>query len=357
MQQRTQPREVALYLDRLVGRRTPGLQYVALNAKGPLLSYCGGTADPVTGRPAVESTGFHAYSMTKTVTAAAVLLLAERKALRLDDSISRFTDPGHYGPSITIRQLLTHTAGVPNPLPLRWAHPAFEHDRFEETAGLRAVLRANPRLCSVPGSKFRYSNIGYWLLGDAVAKVAGMSFGSFVRGQVLQPLGIEDRDVSTDVPDWSRHARGCLERFSAANLFKKLLFDPELIGSRAGRWVMIEPHIVNRVAFGGLTGNARGFASFLLDQLRERPLLWGEDTRELFFEQQYTNRGDAIPMTLGWHIGTRGGMRYYFKEGGGGGYRSMMRVYRSAGIATVILANAAGFPVRQVLDWADSAFL
>lgn len=357
MEPRIQPSELTLYFEGLLGRRTPGLQYMALSAKGPLLSFCGGAADPVTGRPAGESTGFHAYSMTKTFTAAAVLLLSERKALRLDDSISRFTDPGHYGPSITVRQLLTHTAGVPNPLPLRWVHPAFDQDTFDETEALRAVLRANPRLCSVPGSKFRYSNIGYWLLGDVVAKASGMSFGSFVRGQVLQPLGIDGRDVSTDVPDWPSHARGCIERLSVANLFKNLLFDRTLIGARAGRWVTIEPHIVNGSAFGGLTGNARGFAAFLLDQLRERPLLWGEDTRELFFEQQHTNRGDAIPMTLGWHIGTRGGMRYYFKEGGGGGYRSMMRVYRSAGLATVILANAAGFPVRHVLDWADGAFL
>jgi hypothetical protein len=116
-------------------------------------------------------------------------------------------------------------------------------------------------------------------------------------------------------------------------------------------------HYVNGPAFGGLIGTARGFGIFLRDQLRAQPILFGDGTRILFFSQQSTNTGKPIPMTLGWHIGTAGKSEFYFKEGGGGGFHSMMRVYRSASIATVIMANATGFDANKTLNVVDGFFL
>ena len=77
----------------------------------------------------------------------------------------------------------------------------------------------------------------------------------------------------------------------------------------------------------------------------------------LMFSQQSTDTGKLIPMTLGWHIGATGKSNFYFKEGGGGGFRCMMRVYRSSGIATVIMANATGFDVNKTLNAVDRFFL
>jgi CubicO group peptidase (beta-lactamase class C family) len=62
-------------------------------------------------------------------------------------------------------------------------------------------------------------------------------------------------------------------------------------------------------------------------------------------------------MTLGWHIGHLDGARFFYKEGGGGGFHSMMRVYPAPGIATVIMTNATGFDVRACLDSVDPQFL
>ena len=349
-------RRIEEALDSLIGSRTPGLQYLVLNSAGPVFEYNAGSADLLRREPMNGATTLNAYSMSKTITAAAVLLLVQAKAVGLDDPLARYLGTGPYGPAVTIRQLLSHTSGIPNPIPLRWVHPAAQHASFDETAALRAVLRAHPRLSSIPGSRFAYSNIGYWLLGQVVANVTGAPFPSFAVEHVLRPLGAEQY-LSYAIPDLKRHAQGYVEKYSVTNLFKRFLIDRALIGTYEGRWLRIEPHYVNGPAFGGLIGTARGFGLFLQDQLRVQPVLWRGETRNLFFSQQSTHTGRRIPVTLGWHMGTAGKSDFYFKEGGGGGYRCMMRVYRSAAIATVIMTNATGFNATETLNAVDSFFL
>lgn len=75
------------------------------------------------------------------------------------------------------------------------------------------------------------------------------------------------------------------------------------------------------------------------------------------YEQQKNNAGQPVPMTLGWHIGTTDSTRYFFKEGGGGGFRCEMRVYPSEGIASVVIANNANFTPSRFLNTADHEFL
>ena len=62
-------------------------------------------------------------------------------------------------------------------------------------------------------------------------------------------------------------------------------------------------------------------------------------------------------MTLGWHIGNTGGVEYFYKQGGGGGFKCEMRVYPARGLASVIMTNATGFDPRRYLNTFDAAFL
>ena len=62
-------------------------------------------------------------------------------------------------------------------------------------------------------------------------------------------------------------------------------------------------------------------------------------------------------MTLGGHMGAIGAVRYRFKEGGGGGFHSMMRLYPAEGIGTVVMANSAGFDAAGLLDRIDESIL
>ena len=88
------------------------------------------------------------------------------------------TGPLPYGRNVTVRQLIAHTSGIPNPIPLRWVHPAVGHGSFDEKATFRAVLRDHPRLSFEAGTKYAYSNIGYWLLGNVVERASGETFSA-----------------------------------------------------------------------------------------------------------------------------------------------------------------------------------
>jgi CubicO group peptidase (beta-lactamase class C family) len=337
--------------------KVPGIQYVVVTSAGVVFEHAGGWADIRCRVPVQAATTMMAYSMSKTITAVAVLQLVETGPVGLDDPLERFLGSLQpYGPAVTIRQLLAHMSGVPNPLPLRWVHPADRHGTFDEDAALAAVLEKHPRLSSAPGSRYAYSNIGYWLLGKVVERTTAGTFAAYVTDRILGPLRIEPSDLGYVVADPARHATGYLEKYSLMNVLKGLLIDRELIGGYSGSWLAIRSHYPNGPAFGGLVGAANGFGVFLQDQLRSRSVLFGDDTRRQFYAQQQTIRGTPVPMTLGWHIGSVNGDRFFYKEGGGGGFHCMMRLYPDNRIGTVVMTNATGFRVDKLLDTIDPAF-
>lgn len=298
-----------------------------------------------------------AYSMSKTFTAAAVVKLAEQGLLGIDDPVAKFLPWQPCGPAITVRQLLTHTGGLPNPLPLRWVHAASSHAAFDARAALQRTVGAHPRPAAPPGTRFAYSNLGYWLLGEVVEKAAGLRFTSYVREQILAPLGIGRAMLGYEAAAPGSQASGHLERYSLLGLMAPWLVDRELLGPRSGRWVTIRDHYPDGAAFGGLVGCAAGFAPWLQDQLRDEPLLWRRETRDSFMAPQRDAQGGSIPMTLGWHVEDGPGGRVLYKEGGGCGFHGMMRVYPAAGLASVVMTNATSSPVRRLLDQVDRAVM
>lgn len=349
---------VRSYLSTVVtDSKTPGIQYLVLDSAQAVFEYNGGWADIRRRVPMDATTTMMAYSMSKTITAAAVLQLVEAGKVGLDDPADRYVGSSPYGPSITVGELLSHTSGVPNPLPLRWVHPVARHETFDESAALAAALREHPHLSFRPGTRYAYSNIGYWLLGKAVERASGETFASYVDEHVLSPLGVSPQELGYAIPDPTHHATGYLEKYSFLNLAKRFLIDREFIGEYEGRWLRIHTHYVNGPAFGGLVGTARGFGKFLQDQLRQHSRLFGDTTRSLFYAPQQTRQGTPVAMTLGWHIGRWGGTRFLYKEGGGGGFHSVMRVYPANGIATVMMTNATGFDVNRCLNTLDTQFL
>lgn len=344
------------YLDALSPRRVPGIQYCAFGQRGALFEYAGGWADLAHQTAMTAATTQMAYSMSKTITAAAVLQLVVAGSVGLDDPVDRYA-PTPYGQDITIRHLLAHLSGIPNPIPLRWVHPASQHARFDERRELGAAMAAHPRLSSPPGTKFHYSNLGYWLLGAVVARAAGTPFEAYVTERILTPLGLAAAELGYTIPPGAPHATGYLEKYSFMNVAKNLLIDRQYIGADEGRWVRIEQHYLNGPAFGGLVGTAAGFGKFLLDQLQPQSVILGAPARALFYEQQHTVRGTAIPMTLGWHMGKLGRVPFYFKEGGGGGFHCEMRIYPAPGVGTVVMTNATAFNVKRCLSALDRQFL
>lgn len=347
---------VERYLDQMAESAVPGLQYVVVSADELVFSHAAGWADIASGRRMTPHTTMMAFSMTKTLTAAAVLQLVEKGAIALDDKLDAFVpDTPYAGRGITIRQLISHTSGIPNPIPLRWVHLAEDEPTFDEAAALASVLKANPELASAPGERYAYSNIGYWLLGKVIEAASGQRYTDYMRTHVVEPLGLAgEMDFVIGQPD--RHASGYLARWSVTNLIKGFVTDSAFWGEYAGDWLRIRNHHLDGPAFGGLVGTATSFGRFLQDQLAPSSVLFDDETRTLFESQQKSSSGELVPMTLGWHIGEADGTRYLFKEGGGGGFHAEMRLYPESGLGTVVMVSNTDFDSTSFLNRVDRVF-
>jgi D-alanyl-D-alanine carboxypeptidase len=150
-----------------------------------------GLADTASDRPVTLDTGFRIASISKTFTATAILQLRDAGKLGLDDPVARhlnwFDLRYESSPQITIRNLLTHTAGLPRDshTPMWTACAAPDWDEF--VAGTR-----QRRLTRPPYDRFAYSNLGYALLGGIVTAVSGLSWSDYLRTHILAPLGMSE---------------------------------------------------------------------------------------------------------------------------------------------------------------------
>ena len=343
-------------LDAMIAdRATPGLQYAFVSADAVLFSYHGGSADLRAHRAVTEYTTFNSYSVTKTFTAAAILRLAEQCSLELDRPIAMYLERWPQIGKATIRQALLHTGGFANPNPLRWVHLVEEEAAFDRTRFVEEVMRAHGRPIWKPGARYVYSNIGYLVLGELIEKVSGQPYVEYVQRQLLRPLRLRDGEsLAFDIPRPQVHARGTLQRLGLLNLVLGFFIDRNhLVEGNVGRWVQFRSLNVNGDAYGGLIGNAQGFARYL------QAVLSGEDilsptTRAMLFTAA-SAPGPA--RSLGWFMGRLDDELWFAHAGGGAGYYCEVRVYPRVGRASVVMLNRTGVRDAHILDRLDRPFL
>ncbi len=156
---------------------------------------------------------FRIASMTKSFTAATVLSLRDEGRFTLDDRIDRYVPelaslryPTADSPPITIRHLLTMTAGFPTDDPWGDRQQSLDLDEF------RRLLAGGLSFAWTPGTRFEYSNTGYGILGRLITNVAGREYREVVRERLLDPLGMASTTFLEDDVDPARKARGYLWR-------------------------------------------------------------------------------------------------------------------------------------------------
>lgn len=148
---------------------------------------------------------FRIASMTKSFTAAAILLLRDEGHLALDDPVARHVPelaclrgPTRDSPAISVRHLLTMSVGLPTDDPLGDRLQGMPLDAFS------GLLRAGLTFAWPPGTTFEYSNLGYGILGRVISNVAGREFREVIEERLLRPLGMRD---TTFLPESVPHDR------------------------------------------------------------------------------------------------------------------------------------------------------
>ena len=155
-----------------------------------------GVTDLRTRQPIDGATNYRQASFTKQFTATCIMLLAQDGKLRYDDHLTDFLPEfPAYGKSITVRNLLNHTSGLPDYDDL-WMqqHANVPPEKVPQIldAGVLKLLEQQTNGEFAPGTKWEYSNSGYAVLAMILEKVSGQSFGQFLRERIFTPLKMEN---------------------------------------------------------------------------------------------------------------------------------------------------------------------
>jgi len=175
-----------------------GAAYVVVDSGRAAQWHVLGMADLDRRQPVDQKTIFHWGSITKTLTAVAVMQLRDAGKISLDDSITRYVPElvrihSDYGPvsQVTLRHLLSHTSGFQGPT---W--PYREDDKpwqpFEPTEWAQLVaMMPYQELAFKPGARFSYSNPAFIYLARVIEAVSGLSYQDYIQRNILTPLGMQ----------------------------------------------------------------------------------------------------------------------------------------------------------------------
>ena len=335
------PDEVSCAVSEMIRKaRTPGLSVVVVDSGSVIHSASYGLADIERGRPVIASTSFLWFSMSKLVTATAALRLADEGVLDLAAPIDQYVEylraPGVVQP--TMRQLLTHTAGLTNPLPVRWVHPAGTTSPPANVL-LRRLMDRRLYRRTIGGSA-SYTNVGYLAAGEVMAAATGERFETLVRRLVLDAVGM--RHTGFAQPEETDMATGYVRLPWVATPVLRAVLPGGLVGARHGSLVAMKPFQVDGPAYGGLVGTAIDAGRFLRMHLNDGELdgvrvLRPETARSM---RTISHPGKPFDHGVGWfRRPTSSPERWVEHFGSGVGYWNVMRLYPDRGLGVAIMSN------------------
>jgi CubicO group peptidase (beta-lactamase class C family) len=309
---------------------------VAVSQHGKLVvNRAYGSADLERDVPISPNSIFDIGSVRKQFVAAAVLLLVEDGRLSLSDDIRKhFPELPDYGQKITVDHMLTHTSGLRDWTGLRPLMGGNVDDV------VRLILRQRG-LNFAPGEEWSYSNSGYVLLTDLVARTSGMSFPDFTRKRLFEPLGMKSTTSPADLRDVIKN--------------RALGYEKEGNGWRVGMYVGNE-----RGSTGGAVLSTAADLVVWNDALTSGRL--GAFVTGKLQEQAKLNNGRKLSYARGLIVDTyRGGTRVSH-SGSAAGYSAWLGRLPAQGFSMAVLCNSdvasasalAGRVAEQFLPAPDS---
>ncbi|NIM49537.1 MAG: serine hydrolase [Gemmatimonadales bacterium] len=286
--------------------------------------------------PITPSTVFHVASVSKQFTAFAITLLAEQGKLSLDDDIrTHLPDIPDFGQTITIRHLIHHTSGLRD----QWNLLALAGWRLDDVITREHILRLiqhQRELNFDPGDEYLYSNTGYTLLAEIVARVTGQSFREWTAEHIFRPLGMTSTHFHDDhemiVPN-----RAYSYSYNRTGGFRKSVLSYANVGATSlfttvedlAKWA----HNLDE----GRVGGGR-----VIDWMHTRGIL---------------NNGDTLGYAFGLGIGTYEGLKTVGHSGADAGFRSHLVRFPEHGFAIAVLSNLASFNPSQTAQRVADVYL
>jgi CubicO group peptidase (beta-lactamase class C family) len=327
--------------------RLPGLAAGVWRRGEVILRMGVGNQDGPRSRKVDGETVFHLASVTKPFVATAVMQLVAEGKMCLDCPLRRylpyFSMQGPGADRITIRQLLTHTAGMGDTSDFGWTTPEYDDGAVERY--VRSLTSV--RLDFEPGSSWRYSNRGFDILADAIAKADGQPFETVIRRRILSPLDMRRSTLLMSDIDSARMALGHRRGGSLVGYYP---YNRRHAGSSTLHSTLDDMLRWAAVNLGrGILGQRRILPASAYDEL------WHpyRDIRETIAEQ--TRRAgyvfppyDSLTIGLSWFLPVQDGRQLVYHSGSDPGFASNVLLSPSEQIGVVVLINASGADPRAL---------
>jgi D-alanyl-D-alanine carboxypeptidase len=305
----------------------PGLSVVVIK-DGKIVKSAGyGFADVAKKVPATPDTVYKIGSVSKQFIATGIMLLAADGRLGIDDLASKYiagTPPTWK--AITIRHMLTHTAGLVR------ESPAFDPNKVQSDADV--IEAAYPvKLRFTPGEKWEYSNVGYFALADIIRIVSKQPWSAFLLEQVFKPTGMTTTAPTNIKPIFPLMAVGNTGNDNS---------------SIASDWVALRP--------------SGAFLSTVLDMAKWDAMLYTDRVLSAAVRQQMwtpvrLNDGTSHPYGFGWHVDSGKSGKRIWHGGGLPGFVSHYVRFLDHGLSVVVLTNADDVDLPSIANGIAALYL
>jgi len=306
---------------RIAARPGEGIVIGVIDAAGQRIVARG----PAGAKPFDGGTLFEIGSMSKIFTSLLLADMTLRGEVSLDDPAAKYLPAGAHlpergGKQITLRDLATHSSGLPRlPDNMPAGNPANPYADYTEAMLLDFLGRY--QLTRDIGSKFEYSNLGVGLLGYLLARRGGTSYEALLKQRILLPLGMKDTAITLSADQKARFAQGHDSMMQPASAWDL----PTLAGA------------------GAIRSTAKDMLTFLSAAIgiRQTPLA---PAFALMLAQRRPGVAPNVDTGLGWMVAKSPRGDIIFHDGGTGGFRTSIAFDPAKRRGAIVLTNAAREP-------------
>jgi len=300
-------------------QRVPGMALLVMRSGKVERVSSYGLANVEQDVPVGHDTMFESGSLGKQFTAAAMLMLQERGKISLADHVSKYLPPGPpaWAP-LTVRQLLDHTSGIHDSE--EDGGEVFDLRREYSDDEIIKIAHSYP-LNYTPGSRWKYSNMGYILSGIIITRVTGMFYGDFLTREVFRPLGMHTA---------------------------RIISDSDIIPHRAAGYVRTPTGIRNQdFASASLNATADGSLYLSMDDwsawiaAMDRGALLSHASWETLWARIKTSDGKLTDHGFCWDHTRLSGHEIIEFDGSWQGFRTAIERDPASGLTVLLLANLA----------------
>ncbi len=327
-------------------------------------TYAYGQANPVDGTRADTQTIYMFGSMTKPFTATALMRLVEQGKVDLD------AWPGEYIPefpkrwNVTVRQLLTHSACMPDNRRLTLGLIAKPGETFEPLKEVfNAYVKDYPDLVCEPGKSSQYANTHFLALARIIEEVSGEPYNTYVVDHILTPLAMKSTRFQITEAN-NRYAKG---QYPADQTDKLVAEVSEYRGADQGDLILQKGASFSTLddyrvlpPWGGLRGIPSDIAHFL--EIHMNGGRYGDiqvlkpETVAAMQKIQTSIDGSPLGFGLGWWFGKDDFGKYSYYDGSAEGFENTLRIYPDLELGVVVMGNISGYQKDRIAEGLVSAW-